>query len=408
MDALARKAIIEVARRRGCPPQVAEDVVHDALERVLQMQPPPEHPIAFLRTVVQRRATDAVRAHTRQRRILLGAPGAQPGGEDEDRRASVERLLAADGAIENLIVWNGTGTTYRCVSAWEEIDVDRLRRTPGYFDQVIDALPYVGRHRQRKREQVAERVRAAIERSWPRAVPRRPSVPLARLFDVAVGPVTLSVTAVELVDPAAVVRELAEPPPAPVGPPTRATIRSSYGVRCSRGAWRHAWTGRRRATSPSASPTAISTPTRHGRPSHRSAHRVVLAEPEPSARSSSRTSSATWLPSAPVDLGEITAQLDAMGRTLRALSEGMARLRAERHASAKGVPNWLQRAAGDPLTYDAPDPSRITVCVRVLPASYARLPQVQARLGLRTAAGAWEVLLRLGLAASDRLFIVGR
>ena len=111
---------------------------------------------------------------------------------------------------------------------------------------------------------------------------------------------------------------------------------------------------------------------------------------------------------APIDLGEITAQLDAMGRTLQALSEGMARLRAERPASAEGVPTWLRQAAGNPLTYDAPDPGRITVCVRVLPTSYARLQQVQSRLGLRTAAGAWEVLLRLGLAASDRLFIVGR
>ena len=104
---------------------------------------------------------------------------------------------------------------------------------------------------------------------------------------------------------------------------------------------------------------------------------------------------------APIDLGEITAQLDAMGRTLQALSEGMARLRAERPASAEGVPTWLQRVAGDPLTYDAPDPARITVCVRVLPTSYARLQQIQARLGLRTAAGAWEYLLRLGLATAE-------
>jgi hypothetical protein len=108
-------------------------------------------------------------------------------------------------------------------------------------------------------------------------------------------------------------------------------------------------------------------------------------------------------PAAPVDLGEITAQLDAMGRTLQALSEGMARLRAERPVAAEGVPTWLQHAAGDPLTYDAPDPSRMTVCVRVLPARYAQLQQVQTRLGLRTAAGAWEYLLRLGVAAALRV-----
>jgi hypothetical protein len=106
-----------------------------------------------------------------------------------------------------------------------------------------------------------------------------------------------------------------------------------------------------------------------------------------------------------VDLGEITAQLDAMGRTLQALSEGMARLRAERRIPAPpdGIPTWLQEAAGDPLTYDAPDPARITVCVRIRPAHYARLQLLQARLGLRTTAGAWEYLLRLGTAASERL-----
>lgn len=104
-----------------------------------------------------------------------------------------------------------------------------------------------------------------------------------------------------------------------------------------------------------------------------------------------------------IDLGEITAQLDSMGRTLQFLSEGMARLRTERPASTEDVPTWLQRAGGDPLTYDAPDPSRMTVCVRVLPASYARLQQIQERLGLRTTAGAWEYLLRLGVAAAERI-----
>ena len=105
-----------------------------------------------------------------------------------------------------------------------------------------------------------------------------------------------------------------------------------------------------------------------------------------------------------VDLGEITAQLDAMGRTLQALSEGMARLRAERRIPAPpdGIPTWLQEAAGDPLTYDAPDPARITVCVRIRPAHYARLQLLQARLGLRTTAGAWEYLLRLGISAAER------
>ena len=38
--------------------------------------------------------------------------------------------------------------------------------------------------------------------------------------------------------------------------------------------------------------------------------------------------------------------------------------------------------------------------VRIRPAHYARLQLLQARLGLRPTAGAWEYMLRVGFAAS--------
>jgi len=40
---------------------------------------------------------------------------------------------------------------------------------------------------------------------------------------------------------------------------------------------------------------------------------------------------------------------------------------------------------------------------RLLPTTYAQLQQVQRKMGLRTTAGAWECLLRLGFAAVERL-----
>ena len=43
------------------------------------------------------------------------------------------------------------------------------------------------------------------------------------------------------------------------------------------------------------------------------------------------------------------------------------------------------------------------LCARVRPATYDRLRMLQQRVGLRTTAGAWEFLLRLGLAAAERL-----
>jgi hypothetical protein len=72
------------------------------------------------------------------------------------------------------------------------------------------------------------------------------------------------------------------------------------------------------------------------------------------------------------------------------------------HRDADGVPGWLAEAIGDPLTYDAASPHRIDVCARVDPALYRRLQAMKGRLGLRTTAGAWEYVLRVGLAAADR------
>ncbi len=71
-------------------------------------------------------------------------------------------------------------------------------------------------------------------------------------------------------------------------------------------------------------------------------------------------------------------------------------------AAPGGVPAWLIDAIGNPLTYDAAAANRKDVCVRVEPALYRRLQAIKERLGLRTTAGAWEYVLRAGLAAGER------
>ncbi len=70
--------------------------------------------------------------------------------------------------------------------------------------------------------------------------------------------------------------------------------------------------------------------------------------------------------------------------------------------TAGGVPAWLVEAVGNPLSYDAAAPSRKDVCARVDPALYRRLQAMKERLGLRTTAGAWEYVLRAGLAVAAR------
>ncbi len=105
-------------------------------------------------------------------------------------------------------------------------------------------------------------------------------------------------------------------------------------------------------------------------------------------------------PAAPtLAVEEILPRLDALDQAVTKLGA----LVSHRAVGGTDAPGWLATAAGDPRTYDAPDAERTGVCVRVLPTTYAQLQQTQRRMGLRTTAGAWEFLLRLGLAAAERL-----
>lgn len=96
---------------------------------------------------------------------------------------------------------------------------------------------------------------------------------------------------------------------------------------------------------------------------------------------------------------QILPRFDALDRAVEKLTATMSR----GPLGGGDVPGWLSTAAGNPHTYDAPDAQRTGVCVRVLPTTYAQLQQIQRRMGLRTTAGAWEFLLRLGFAAVERL-----
>ena len=73
-----------------------------------------------------------------------------------------------------------------------------------------------------------------------------------------------------------------------------------------------------------------------------------------------------------------------------------------------GVPEWLVEAIGNPLSFDAAAPHRKDVCARVDPTLYQRLQVMKERLGLRTTAGAWEYVLRAGLAVGERFTPRGR
>jgi hypothetical protein len=105
----------------------------------------------------------------------------------------------------------------------------------------------------------------------------------------------------------------------------------------------------------------------------------------------------------PVATPDLLPRLDALDLRLAELTEAVPRMQFDRPSPAVEVPRWLLAAAGDPQSYDAPDPARIGVGWRVHPATYARIKQVQAGLGLRTLAGTLECVLQRGLAAAGRL-----
>lgn len=93
-----------------------------------------------------------------------------------------------------------------------------------------------------------------------------------------------------------------------------------------------------------------------------------------------------------------SADLD---RLVREVASSLAWLRAGQHGSGGPVPAWLLQAAGDPSSYDGPDPRREFVGWNVLPSTRGLLKQTQTRLGLRTLTGTLDYLVRLGVAASS-------
>jgi len=104
-------------------------------------------------------------------------------------------------------------------------------------------------------------------------------------------------------------------------------------------------------------------------------------------------------PSLDISTTEILPRLDALDHAVERLTATI----SCRPLGSDGLPGWLEGVAGDPHAYDGPDAGRKGVCVRILPTTYAQLQAMQRRMGLRTVAAAWEFLLRLGLAAAERL-----
>ena len=96
---------------------------------------------------------------------------------------------------------------------------------------------------------------------------------------------------------------------------------------------------------------------------------------------------------------------DAISKELGRLHQEIGRL-SQQLAELQGaatVPEWLIEAAGDPRTYDAPDPARKPSGLRLHPSITKSIALVQTRRDLRSRVGATEYVLRLGLAADEKI-----
>ena len=96
------------------------------------------------------------------------------------------------------------------------------------------------------------------------------------------------------------------------------------------------------------------------------------------------------------DNGEVFARLAALDAAVEALR---VEVRAALHVQDDPLAAIVE-AAGDPRTYDAPDSRRVGVFVRLLPELRRAVAAVKERWGLRSDAGAWEYVVRLGIAAA--------
>lgn len=153
------RKLLAVARRAGITPAEAEECLQEALVVLARQPQAPASPGAFLADVVRKRAIDVKR---KARTAGGDAPEPQAGPLDLD---AVEEVLAIDGAIENLIMWGGTGSTRRIVKSIADFDRWPTLRWLAYCLAVIEALPRCDRQRRRLREQFEAGIRTALARS---------------------------------------------------------------------------------------------------------------------------------------------------------------------------------------------------------------------------------------------------
>ena len=99
---------------------------------------------------------------------------------------------------------------------------------------------------------------------------------------------------------------------------------------------------------------------------------------------------------------DVACRLDALERRIAAWPESR-QLQPSYTAGGNDCPAWLQQIAGNPHGFDSRVAGRLSACIRIAPATLARVRLIKSVLQFRTVAGTWEYLLQIGLLTVDRL-----
>ena len=124
-----------------------------------------------------------------------------------------------------------------------------------------------------------------------------------------------------------------------------------------------------------------------------------LSESEPAVPMTAQT--VRHFPPEPL-AADVASRLDALERRLEAWPEPR-QLQPSYTSGGNDCPAWLQRIAGNPHSFDSRVAGRLSACIRIAPATLARVRLIKSALQFRTVAGTWEYLLQIGLSTVDRL-----
>ncbi len=155
-----RAELVRIARGRDAGHR-AEDLAQDALAAAHKKAP---------RNVGEYARATLMKLLLKERRTRKSRPADvfDPNAQGEALDVGllhVEKLVHADAALEQLILWGNEGTTRRIIGSLAEVNVPSIERRVGFYAALVYLLPLSARHINRVAKDLSEKIDAARPRS---------------------------------------------------------------------------------------------------------------------------------------------------------------------------------------------------------------------------------------------------